>query len=775
MRVSERHSLLLAILSSFAAALLAPWVYRRSGRAAGLLLALVPLTLAIYFVGFITAIESGDVFPFGYLWAPSLAIQFSFFLDGLSLLFAILISAVGAVILVYSAGYLAGHPQLGRFYAYLLMFMGSMLGLVLADNLITLFLFWELTSISSYLLIGFDHESEDARAAALQALLVTSGGGLALLAGFLLIGHAAGSMEISSLLRSGDVIRSHPLYAPIVLLVLAGAFTKSAQVPFHFWLPNAMVAPTPVSAYLHSATMVKAGVYLLARLTPVLGGTELWMLALTTAGATTMVVGAYLALRQTDLKLILAYLTVSALGILVLFIGLGTSEAIIAAVVFLLGHALYKGALFLVVGIIDHETDTRDVGQLGGLRSAMPVTASIAGLAALSLAALPPAFGFIGKELLLEASLDAPAGAGLLTFALLLASIVFVAAAGIIAIRPFFGRKSATAKRAREAPSSLWFPPMLLACFGILFGVLPSLVDGPFLRSAVQAIVREAVTFHLALWHGFNPPLILSAVSLACGVALYAGRRQAHSAVARLQITSWWGPQHWYGHILAGMNALAKRQTQLLQNGYLRFYLLIIVAATVALVAAKLFRAIGSIDLPAELDVRFYEWIIAALIPIGALTAIMSRSRLGAVAALGVVGYSVGLIFVLFSAPDLAMTQFMVETLTVILFVLVFYHLPRFTAFSPRLVLVRDAVTALTFGGLITIIVSVGSGIQLYPKISDYFVENSLPLAHGRNVVNTILVDFREFDTFGEITVLSVAAIGVYALLRLRPRREKTS
>jgi multicomponent Na+:H+ antiporter subunit A len=766
--------MLFAVLSAFAASIVAPWVYWINGRAAGWLLAAVPFGLTMYFALFIAATASGNVFSLSYDWAPSLGIKFSFLLDGLSLLFTILISGVGALVVIYSAVYLAGHPYLGRFYAYILMFMGSMLGLVLADNLITLFVFWELTSLSSYLLIGFDHDQETTRAAALQALLVTSGGGLALLAGFLLIGDIAGSMELSSLLRSGDVIRAHPLYAWVVLLVCVGAFTKSAQVPFHFWLPNAMVAPTPVSAYLHSATMVKAGVYLLARLTPILGGTETWMIALMTAGATTMIVGAFLALRQTDLKLILAYLTVSALGILVLFIGLGTSEAIVAAIVFLLGHALYKGALFLVVGIVDHETGTRNARELGGLRSAMPVTAIIAAFAALSLAALPPAFGFIGKELLLDAALGAEAGAGLLTLALLLASIVFVAAAGIVAIRPFFGKKSDTSKRAHEAPPGLWLPPMLLACFGILFGIMPSLVDGPILRSAVQAISRKSVTVDLALWHGFNLPLALSVLSLACGAALYAARRHAHAA-ARLQITSAWGPQQWYNHVLAGMNHVAQRQTRLLQSGYLRFYLLIIVAATVALAVVKLFSAIGSIDVTSDLDLRFYEWIVAGLIPAAALTAIMSRSRLGAVAALGVVGYSVGFIFVLFSAPDLAMTQFMVETLTVILFVLVFYHLPRFSAFSTQMELFRDAVTALAFGALITIIVSIGAGIQLYPKISDYFIENSLPLAHGRNVVNAILVDFRGFDTFGEITVLAVAAVGVYALLKQRPRKKNRS
>jgi multicomponent Na+:H+ antiporter subunit A len=764
-----------AVLSSFAASILAPWVHRSTGRLAGWVLALLPLGLALYFAGFLPDIASGRVFVFSYRWAPSLGINFSFLLDGLGLLFAMLISAVGALIVIYASGYLSGHSQLGRFYLYLLMFMGSMLGIVLADNLMTLFLFWELTSLSSYLLIGFDHEREEARAAALQALLVTGGGGLALLAGFLLLGEAGGSLEISALLENGDGVRSHSLYPAVLLLVLAGAFTKSAQVPFHFWLPNAMVAPTPVSAYLHSATMVKAGVYLIARLTPVLGGTELWTVTLTAAGATTMIAGALLALRQTDLKLILAYLTVSALGIMVLFVGLGTTEAILAAVVFLLGHALYKGALFLVVGIIDHETGTRDVRQLGGLRSAMPVTATITAFAALSLAALPPAFGFIGKELLLENALSADAVSAWLTAGLVLASSIFVAAAGVVAIQPFFGKSTETPKPAREALPVLWLAPMLLAGFGLLFGLMPSLTERPLLHAAVGAITREPVSFHLAIWHGFNLALALSAVSLGLGAALYAGRRQARSVATRLQITPAWGPQHWYNHLLAGMSALARRQTELLQNGYLRVYLLIVVAATIALAVTKLFKAIGAVDLTAELDVRLYEGIFAALIPAGALTAITSRSRLSAVAALGVVGYSVGVIFVLFSAPDLAMTQFMVETLTVILFVLVFYHLPRFTAFSSQLVLVRDAVTALAFGGLITVIVSVGSGIQLYPKISDYFIENSLPLAHGRNVVNTILVDFREFDTFGEITVLAVAGIGVYALLRLRPRKENGS
>jgi multicomponent Na+:H+ antiporter subunit A len=769
--------MLIAVLSAYALCVVAPWVHRTGRGAASWLIATLPFGLAIYFASFVPSTTAGEVLVVSYDWVPSLGIRLSFLVDGLSILFAILISGIGSLVLIYAGSYLAGHPDLGRFYSYILMFMASMLGLVLADNLIALFVFWELTSISSYLLIGFDHQRESARAASLQALLVTGAGGLALLAGFLLMRQAGGSMDISTLLENGALVRSDLLYEPILILVLAGAFTKSAQVPFHFWLPNAMEAPTPVSAYLHSATMVKAGVYLLARLNPVLGGTELWMYGLTTAGATTMIVGAYLALRQTDLKRILAYLTVSALGILVLFLGLGASDAISAAIVFLLAHALYKGALFLVAGIIDHETGTREVDKLGGLRAAMPVTATAAILAALSLAALPPTLGFIGKEMLLEASLAADENAALLiilTGALVLASIVFVAAAGIIAIQPFFGNIVKSPKHAHEASLSLWLGPVLLALLGILLGVAPFLVEGSLLRPAVQAIVREPVSLRLALWHGFNLPVALSALSLACGVALYGGRKQVFYAVGRLQITSWWGPQHWYDCLLAGMNRLAQLQTRVLQNGYLRFYLLIIIATTLALAGSKLFDAIGSFNVAVNFDVRFYEWIVAALIPVGALMAIATPSRLAAVAALGVVGYSVALIFVLFGAPDLAMTQFMVETLTVILFVLVFYHLPRFAMLSSRRAVVLDGVMALGFGGLITAIVSIGAGIQLYPKISEYFIDNSLSLAHGRNIVNAILVDFRGFDTFGEITVLAVAGVGVYALLRLKPRKEQS-
>jgi multicomponent Na+:H+ antiporter subunit A len=480
-----------------------------------------------------------------------------------------------------------------------------------------------------------------------------------------------------------------------------------------------------------------------------------------------MITGTYLALRQTDLKRMLAYLTVSALGMLILFLGVGTTQAIAAAMVFLLAHALYKGALFLVAGIIDHETGTRDVNKLAGLRSVMPITATAAVLAALSLAALPPTLGFVGKEMLLGASLEANESL-IITIALVLSAMIYVATAGIVTIRPFFGKKLPMPKRPHEAAPSLWLGPALLAVLGVVFAVIPWPLEESLLRPAVQAIVGESVALHLALWHGFNLPLALSVLSTAGGLAIYARLDLVLYALSRLELTSSWGPQNWYNLLFAGLNALAHRQTQLLQSGYLRYYLLIIIASTVGLAGSKLFIGLGSANFTTAFDARLYEWLLAAMILLAAITAVLSRSRLGAAAALGVVGYGVALIFVFFGAPDLAMTQFMIETLTVILFVLVFYHLPRFAVLSERLAITRDAILALSLGGLITTIVLIGSGIQLYPKISEYFVETSLPLGHGRNIVNVILVDFRAFDTLGEITVLAVAGIGVYALLKLK-------
>jgi multicomponent Na+:H+ antiporter subunit A len=467
----------LALLSLFLLALIAPALHRRLCGATGWVLALPVLAVTTWFATLLPGIACGGVVMESRPWVPALGIDLAFRVDGWSLLFLLLIGGIGALILIYAAGYFQGHRQAGRFYAFILLFMGSMLGLVTADNLILLFIFWELTSFSSYLLIGFDHEKPESRATALQALLITGGGGLALLVGFLLIGQVSGSYSYSALLEQPDMLRDHALYLPILLLVLAGAFTKSAQVPFHFWLPGAMTAPTPVSAYLHSATMVTAGIYLLGRFSPLLGGTDAWHYLVTSVGAVTMLIGALMALVQTDLKRLLAYSTVSALGTLTLLLGIGTVLAVKAVAVFLIVHSLYKGALFMIAGAVDHETGTRDVRALGGLFKVMPITALAAGAAALSMSGFPPLLGFIGKELLYEANLAAPQAAVLITGAGVAANIIIVAVALMVGFLPFLGRPLLPLKALHEPPLALWLGPLVLATLGLVAGLFPGLVD----------------------------------------------------------------------------------------------------------------------------------------------------------------------------------------------------------------------------------------------------------------------------------------------------------
>jgi len=760
--------LLASVISGFALAILAPWVHRAAREATGLLLALLPLGLTAYFLGCAPGVAAGEPVRAAYTWVPTLGVAFSLRLDGLSLLFALLICGVGALILIYAGGYLAGHERLGRFYAYLLLFMASMLGVALADNVVTLFVFWELTSFSSYLLIGFDRERAAARAAALQALVVTAMGGVALLAGLLLLGQAGGSLELSELLARGSELAAHPLAVMALLLIFFGAFTKSAQVPFHFWLPNAMEAPTPVSAYLHAATMVKAGIYLLARLTPIFGESETWFLVVTAVGAVTMLTGAWLALRADDLKRILAYSTVSSLGTMTLLLGLGTPAAAQAVVVYLFAHALYKGALFLVAGIIDHETGARRVPDLGGLRRAMPLTAAAAGVAALSMAGVPPLAGFLSKELHYAAAWESPQAATVLAGASVLAGMLLFAAAGLAAYRPFFGEPRPTPRQPHDPPASLWLGPALLAGLGALFGLLPWLVDAAVLAPAVAAIRAEPATLHLALWHAWNPVLGLSLITLAGGLGFLATRNALQRWTSGLGTLESLAAQRWFERALKLVNGLARWQTRFLQSGYLRYYLITVISATVGLSGYAVWTRVPFSPPGSWLDALAYELAVAALILAAAWTVVRSTSRLGAIAALGVVGYGVAILYILFGAPDLAMTQFLVETLTVILFVLVFYHLPRFSVLTRTPARVRDAVVALALGGFVATLVLLATSAPGESTLTPYFLEQSLPAAHGRNVVNVILVDFRALDTLGEITVLSVAGIGVYALLKLR-------
>jgi multicomponent Na+:H+ antiporter subunit A len=690
----------------------------------------------------------------------------TFFLDGLALAFLLLICGIGALILLYASEYLRDDKRLGLFYSYLLLFMGSMLGLVLADNIFVLFMFWELTSISSFLLIGWNHLKAESREAARTSLIVTGGGGMMLLGGVVLLASIGGNADISRL--SGEAVRASPLYLLALGLILGGAFTKSAQFPFHFWLPGAMAAPTPVSAYLHSATMVKAGVYLLARLHPTLGSTDSWFAVLTLFGGLTMLVGATLAIVQTDLKRILAYSTVSVLGTLTMLLGIGTKDAIWAAMAYLVAHSLYKGALFLIAGSLDHETGTRDILHLRGLARHMPLTAAAAVLSAASMAGVPPFLGFISKELLYEATWHAPAIGIAVLSVTFVASACMAVVALLVAYRPFFSGTPIAPRLPHEAPWLMSLGPITLAIAGLLAGIGASYLNG-LLGAMVATVYGEPAPLQLKLWHGFNLVLGLSVLTLLTGIALFVGLRHWGSALVSSPVLRF-RFQTVYDRAFSAVMGFAETLTKIVQNGYLRNYVLVVVVTLLALLARPLFegrelffRELSEIHLP--------EVVLAVVILVAALATTLIDSRLAVAGILGVIGISVMLLYVIFGALDLAVTQIMVETLTVIVLVLVLYHLPKFVFHSSRWVYLRDGVVSVLFGGLIALLVIEAFSISADPELREYYAANSYLQAHGRNVVNVILVDFRATDTMGEVTVLTVAAVGVYALLRFHAGR----
>jgi multicomponent Na+:H+ antiporter subunit A len=730
---------------------------------------LVPLVLFVAMVLLVPSASDGArvvELPFGA--SDELGIRLSFRLDGLSMLFALLITGIGTLVYVYGATYLADRKDLPRFWAYLTLFMISMLGLTLSENLILLFVFWELTSISSYLLIGIDHERQEARDAALQALLVTAGGGLALLAGFVLLGSMAGSFELSAILARGDAIRAHAHYVPALLLILLGAFTKSAQVPFHFWLPSAMEAPTPVSAYLHSATMVKAGVYLLARLSPALAGTEEWTTIVTVVGASTMVAGALFAATAVDLKRILAYTTMSALGSMVMLLGLGTAAAVQAMIVYLFAHALYKAGLFMVAGIVDQETGTRDVTRLCGLRRAMPLTATAAIVGAISLASFGPVLSFAAKEMVAAAVSGAGAWRAPLEIAVYGSAVLLAAAAALVAIKPFFGQRADVLGPVHDPAMSMWAPPLLLAAAGVLIALLPQRIADALLAPAAMAVHPEVSPLVIVLWHGVNVPLVLAAAATAAGLVLYRSRARWAGLVAKVGRVTVLQASAWYRGSLRAMMAVATWQTRLLQNGYLRVYVMVILLTLITLLLFAKIRG-GNVTIAIHREnFAIYEAAVAALIVAAAFVAVSSKTRLGSIAALGAAGYSVALTYIIFSAPDLAMTQFVVETLTVILYVLVLYRLPKYNLLTGKGERVRDVIICTIFGGVMATLVMAAQSVPVDPTLAAFFESNSLSRGHGRNIVNVMLVDFRAFDTMGEIAVIGIAAIGVYALLHLR-------
>ncbi len=760
--------IVIIILIGFVFAIIAPWLTRQWRNGAGLMLAILPFFQVWFFITLLIT-QTEDPLKISLPWSTLIGLRLSFNLDGLGLLFAVLISGIGCFITIYASGYLKGNQDLGRFYFWLFVFMTAMIGLVLADNLILLFVFWELTSLSSFFLIGFKHDEPRSRDAALQALLVTGLGGLAMLAGFVMLGEACATYEISSIISMDNLIRESSLYIPALLLILIGAFTKSAQFPFHFWLPNAMEAPTPVSAYLHSATMVKAGIYLMARLLPVLGGTPEWQTIVMVIGAITTAVGAYLAISQTDLKRLLAYSTVSALGTMTLLLGMGDNLAIKAAIAFIFAHALYKGALFMIAGAVDHETGTRDIQILGGLRHAMPLTTLSATLAGLSMAGVLPLFGFIAKEVLYERSLQADTWVSVVV---VFSGLVNVIVASLVVITPFWRKNKTTHDRqiqhSYEAPLTMIIGPLSLALFSFLTGIFTG-GSGKLLGGAVNVVAGQIVELKYALWHGINPPFILSLLTLFTGIGIYLILPPIQKFLQKFAKLP--GPEKAYQFTWNSVQKFATRITSILQSGYLRIYLSIIMITTIGGICLTLLLK-GGWHLPEQILVpQFHEIGLVLIILVAALNVTISKSRLSAVASMGAIGFGIALLYLLYGAPDLAMTQFLIESLTVILFVVAFYRLPLFSKLSSNRARVRDIFISLFVGGLMTILVLSSIGAQVFPPISKFYSESAYLLGHGRNVVNVILVDFRGIDTLGEITVLGIAAVGVFALLRLRVKK----
>ncbi len=756
-----------AIAGLFVLAIATPWLSRFSIRLAGAAGALACLAVFAWFARQSAALPA-PVLETAYQWGPLLDLQLSFRFDGLSAMFALLISGIGAIVFHYAGAYLASDARLDRFYTILLLFTVSMLGVVLADNVVALFIFWELTSFTSYLLIGFDHHRDRAREAALQTLLVTGLGGLTLLAGLVLLATAAGSYEVSGILAAGPILREHAFYLPALILIVLGAFTKSAQFPFHFWLPNAMEAPTPVSAYLHSATMVKAGVYLLARLAPVLGGTTEWLLLVGGGGAVTMVIGFVTALPQRDAKRLLAYSTIGALGAMIMLIGAGTAAAAQAMVFFLVAHALYKAALFLMAGTFDHATHSRMVDDWRGTAPAMRLPSAIAATAAASLAGLPPLAGFVAKEELLTATLGAPAAGAWFAAGGVIAGACGFAVAAIQGLAPYRRPAEKPADIHHAPDMALWLGPLALASLGVVLGLTSGTWGRGLLAPAAASVVPGAGEPAYGLWHGFGIPLLLSGAAIAAGTLLYFSRPVIQRVAAAFQILRPLSPERLWTRGLDLSLRFASLQTRFLQNGYLRFYVVSILAVTAGLGFHAILTRTGFFPRTDWTDLQFLEAVLAALIVTAALVALLATSRLAAIAALGAAGLGVSLIFVIFGAPDLAMTQILVETMTIILLVLVLYHLPRFGHLSSFATHLRDVAVAGSAGTLLTLLILSAADAKPDRSLSRWMTESSVPLAHGRNIVNVILVDFRALDTLGEITVLAVAGAGVFALLKLR-------
>ncbi|WP_312684957.1 monovalent cation/H+ antiporter subunit A [Stenotrophomonas chelatiphaga] len=762
-------SLILLLALPFILAVAVAAFSRSSRSTAAWLAAAAPLAGLTILATLTPAVLEGEVLRSSGQWLPQIGLDFTLRLDGLAWMFAGMVLGIGALVVLYAHYYLSPQDNAHRFFCYLLLFMGAMLGMVLSGNLLLLMIFWELTSISSFLLIGFWSHRQDAREGARMALVITGGGGLALLGGVLLIGRIVGSFDLDVVLAAGDQIRASALYPYALFLVLAGIFTKSAQFPFHFWLPQAMAAPTPVSAYLHSATMVKAGVFLLARLHPALAGTDLFFYTVSGIGALTLLIGAWNAIFQHDLKGLLAYSTISHLGLITMLFGLSKPMAVVAGVFHILNHATFKASLFMAAGIIDHETGTRDMRKLGGLRRLMPFTSALAIIASLAMAGIPLLNGFLSKEMLFAEALDA-GGPELMQMAMSIAALL----AGVFGVAyslrfvhdTFFGKGPHDLDRVpHEPPRWMKVPVEILVVICVAVGIAPALTIAPVLHAGAASILgAQMPEYSLSIWHGFNLPLAMSAAGVLGGIALYFGLRRLIDLYAVRNTTPGRDAFH---RQLDLLSALANRLTAAIANGSLQRMLLGLVVVAVVAGAAPWLAAPSWPNWPSPQPMPLLGWALWAVMMACAMATLrMYKQRLLAVLLVGGVGLMVAMTFVFLSAPDLALTQLLVEMVTLVLMLLGMNYLPA-QSVTERSTLrkYRDAGIALVAGvGLAALAYT---AMTLPPNtMAGEMLARSLPEAYGSNVVNVILVDFRGFDTFGEITVFGIAALVVHAMLR---------
>ena len=789
----------IAILFPFLFAVFVPLLYKSFTPRihTGWFVVSVPLFIFIYLLTFIPKISKGHTLYAVVEWLPSYDINFAAYVDGLSLLLGLLIAGIGTLVVIYSIYYLSKHREaLNNFYVYLLLFMGAMLGVVFSDNIYVLYVFWEITSVSSFLLISYWYTRERSRYGAQKSMLITVFGGLSMLAGFIMLSMITDTNSIREMFEMVDIIQLHELFIPAMVLILLGAFTKSAQFPFSIWLPDAMEAPTPISAYLHSATMVKAGIYLVARLTPIFGGTYEWFWLVSGIGIITLLYGSLNAVKQADLKALLAYSTISQLGLIMSLLGLGSAAlyygnstaetslyaaAIFAGIFHLINHSTFKGCLFMVVGIIDHETGTRDIRRLGGLMHIMPVSFTLTLIGSFSMAGLPPFNGFLSKEMFFTAAANAASmnifsmekiGLAIPIIAWIASVFTFVYCM-ILVFKTFKGKNKLEKldKHVHEGSIGLLVSPLILGALVIIFFFLPNTVAEYLLKPAFTAVLPTLADTievkHISAWHGFNLELFMTLGVIILGSILYVYLKKWYR-VYRLY------PQamtlnNLYNFGLEYTQNISRKITDYYMTGSIRHYLVYIFAFIILVVGGSLWLFDGfKIDTSADSPISIYDIGIVTAVFFSAATVLFARNRMAAITAVGALGFLVSFFFVLFRAPDLALTQLVVETVTTALFLLCFYHLPALKEETRRLPFkLTNAVIAIGIGALVTIVALSANGNRMFASISTFY-ENSYKLAGAKNIVNAILVDFRGIDTMLEILVLSIAGLGVYTLIKLK-------